>query len=244
MMRNMTAYIEKLSRYIGKRLSDKRIKKGMTLSDMANQMGVSLQLASAYESGQSEINAACLYTLAQSMDVNFNYFFDGFKPSPQCIDSAPNDIIQRNRSSTLNVLLIEDDDACVLLTRKAFKTYPRDINIHVIHDGVRALEFLLNPTVHVPFVCPDIILLDLRLPKTNGFSILRDLKQNDSLSHIPVIVLSNTINEKDIITCYHEQASGFIGKPFDFDVFERNIHILAQYWAQTVVLPSSMINDT
>lgn len=114
------------------------------------------------------------------------------------------------------------------------------INLHTITDGTRVLDFLKDTatSASAPFSRPDIILLDLKLPKIEGIALLHDIKHDDDLSDIPIIILSSSIDVKDMITCYQEQASGFMCKPFDFETFEKNIGILTTYWGQTVVLPN------
>jgi two-component system response regulator len=171
------------------------------------------------------------------MDVDINYFFKGLKDLARRVAPTPNNITQQDRSRALNVLLIEDNDACIYLTRRAFQSSSHAVTLNVMHDYEGLISFLRKQTPSLPFPHPDIIILDLNLPKVDGISILREIKQDDALSDIPVIILSNNTKDKDMITCYQEQASGYMYKPFDVDVFETNIHILVQYWSQTVVLP-------
>ncbi len=236
----MQIYTKELNRYVGKRLQLKRKKMGLSLAGIANLIGVSLQQVQKYESGQSAISTSRLYQLATILDVDFDYFFKEFKAFKRRTGHTPDMIIQQDRSCPLNVLLIEDDEPCVLLTRKAFEASPLDINLHAIYDSTHVLEFLRNTITitSAPFSRPDIILLNLDLPKIDGFSILHEIKHDDALSDIPVIILSGSTRTEDMIACYQEYASGYMCKPLDFELFGKNIEILAQYWGQTVVLPN------
>jgi CheY-like chemotaxis protein len=234
----MNTHTEQISRYIGKRLREKRHTVELSLIALADQIGILFKHIHNYESGRSKISASQLYQCAQIMDVDIDYFFKGLKTFKKSIASTSDRIIQQDRSCDLNVLLIEDDDACVYLTRKAFEACSRKVTLNVISDYDCVFSFLRTQTSSRPFVRPDIIILDLNLPKMDGISILREIKQDMDLADIPVIILTNNINAKDMIRCYQEHASGYMCKPFDFDVLESNIDILAQYWAQTVVLPN------
>jgi CheY-like chemotaxis protein len=234
----MNEHTEKINSYIGKCLREKRHTIGVSLITLADQIGVSFQQIHNYESGRSKISAAHLYQCAQTMEVDIDYFFKGLKTLKKCVQSTSDRIIQQDRSYDLNVLLIEDDDACVYLTRKAFESYSREVSLNVMSDYDSVFLFLRTQTPSLPFSRPDIIILDLNLPKVDGISILREIKHDKDLADIPVIILTNNTNAKDMITCYQEHASGYMCKPFDFDVFQTNINILAQYWAQTVVLPN------
>ena len=234
----MNTHTEQISSYIGKRLREKRHTIGIKLITLADQIGISFKHIHNYESGRSKISASQLYQCALIMDVDIDYFFKGLKTFKKSIASTSDRIIQQDRSCDLNVLLIEDDDACVYLTRKAFEAYSREVTLNVISDYDRVFSFLRTQTSSLPFARPDIILLDLNLPKMDGISILREIKRDAGLSDIPVIILTNNTHAKDMIRCYQEHASGYMCKPFDFGVLEANIDILTQYWAQTVVLPN------
>jgi DNA-binding response OmpR family regulator len=101
-----------------------------------------------------------------------------------------------------------------------------------------ALDFLRNKTTSVDFPRPDVILLDLNIPKRDGATVLREIKRDRDISDIPVIIMTNSINFQEMISCYKSFAAGYICKPFDFDIFQNCIDSFARYWAQSVVLPS------
>lgn len=233
----MNEQTNEISHYIAKRLREKRQEIKLNPIAMADQSGISVMQLNNYESGQAMISEAHLYQCAHAMDVDINYFFKGLKNLTRRIPSTQDNAMQKGQACALNVLLIEDNDACIYLTRRAFESSSHAVTLNVMSDYECLFSFLRKQTPSLPFPRPDIIILDLNLPKVDGLSILREIKQEDSLSDIPIIILSNNTNDKNILTCYQEQASGYMFKPFDYDVLETNIDILAHYWAHTVVLP-------
>ena len=230
---------KELNRYVGNCLAKKRKEAGRSLVEIANLIGVSFQQVQKYEAGHSEISSARLYQIATLFNVDYDAFFKGFKTFTKRLSSTPGTIIQQDRVTPLNVVLVDDDATYVHLTRKAFETYPLSVNLHTVHEGADVRSFLRNAATIAPFSRPDIIILALNLPTIDGISIVREIKQDDALSDIPVIILATrACTHGDMLTCYQEQVSGFISKAVDFDVFEKSIALLAQYWGQTVVLPN------
>jgi CheY-like chemotaxis protein/DNA-binding XRE family transcriptional regulator len=224
--------------YIGKRLREKRQKLSLTLTDLAEKLGVSHQQIQKYEQAQSRIAAITLYQLGEILGVEPSYFFQGFSAFKKKTERLTGDVIVPDRESTLNILLVEDDAADELLTRRAFSECSVNVNMFTVHDGVAALDFLRNKCTSVDFPRPDIILLDLNIPKRDGATVLREIKRDRDISDIPVIIMTNSINFQEMISCYKAFAAGYICKPFDFDIFQNSIESLARYWAQSVVLPN------
>lgn len=232
----MKRYIHQANCSIGKRLQDKRQSFGLSLIDLAERVGVPFHHILNVESGKSVISAGDLFVCAHLLDVDLDYFFkdlvslkkptfiDGGRPAP-------------DQAAHLHVLLIEDDEASILLTQKAFNACTHHITLTVMRDGEGLFPYLHKATTSHPFLRPDIILLDLNLPKTNGLSILKRIKNTPTYADIPVVILTGMINPKDKCECYKAHASGYITKPLDFSVFQANIDIFAEYWAHTVVLP-------
>eukprot|EP01035_Chromulina_nebulosa_P026080 gene26080-34099_t len=230
--------VEELRRYVGKRLREKRNKLGLSLAELGAGLNIAPQQLQKYECAESTVSANRLYQIGCLFGVNIDYFFNGFNAILQNATRVPQAIIQPDRTVHLKVLLIEDNDSDAYLTRKAFEVCPVKIDILVMHNHRDVFRFLQGQKTDVVFPQPDLILLDLNLPKMDGLSILRKIKQDSMLSHIPVVILSHSISLKDMVTCYKNYASGFIAKSFDFDVFREKLNLLARYWAQTVVLPS------
>jgi CheY-like chemotaxis protein/DNA-binding XRE family transcriptional regulator len=224
--------------YIGRRLREKRQKLNLTLTDLAEKLGVSHQQIQKYEQAQSRVAAITLYHLGEILGVDTSYFFQGYSAFMKKHERLTGDVIVPDRESTLNILLVEDDAADELLTRRAFNECSVNVNLFTVHDGVAALDFLRNKSTSVDFPRPDVVLLDLNIPKRDGATVLREIKRDRDISDIPVIIMTNSINFQEMISCYKAYAAGYICKPFDFDIFQSSIDALARYWAQSVVLPS------
>jgi two-component system, chemotaxis family, response regulator Rcp1 len=177
-----------------------------------------------------------LYQIASILKVDFNYFFEGFPHSTPSTESNSQTIIRTDPEKPLKVLLIDDNEEDTYLTKKAFDASSIPVTLSSMNDGTESLRFLRNQTTHQSR--PDVILLNLHLPKVHGLTILHELKQDDTLSDIPVIILSGSTNKNDISTCYQKYASGYMCKLFDFNLFKTNVQNFTRYWAQTVVLPN------
>ncbi|MHA1558663.1 MAG: response regulator [Alphaproteobacteria bacterium] len=227
-----------LDLHVGKKLREKRQKLGLTLTYVAEKLSLSHQQIQKYEQAQSRISAAILYNIGGLYGVPMHYFFEGFNDS---VTEMPykSGIIEQNRSKILNILLVEDDPADELLIRQACDEIKDRVNIFCVHDGLQSIEFLRYKTMNVNFPRPDIILLDLNIPKKDGYETLRDIKRDREIQDIPVIVLTNSINIKDMIRMYQNYAAGYINKSFDFDVFLKTFRILVDYWSWAVVLPGT-----
>ena len=224
--------------YVGKSLAERRKQCGLTLTDVAKKIGLSFQNVQKYENARTQISAYYLYQIAYVLGVEPAYFFKGFSAFQTKDLTIQPDAIFPDRSSPLNVLLIEDDEGDAYLTRRACELSGIDVNVLVMHDSIDVFAFLRNQMTALQFPRPDLILLDLNLPKQNGVSILRELKRDSALSDIPVVVLTNSISSADMITCYKQHAAGFICKPFNFNEFASKIDVLLHYWSQAVVLPN------
>lgn len=136
------------------------------------------------------------------------------------------------------ILLIEDNPADILLTIEAFKECKQQHNIVAIKDGTEAMEYLGNPANRKP----DLILLDLNLPKKDGRELLAEMKSDKFLRMIPVIILSTSRSEKDILTSYELRANCYICKPLELDNFIEVVMSLEQFWLNTVRLPDHKKN--
>jgi two-component system response regulator len=143
-----------------------------------------------------------------------------------------------DKDSVFEVFLIEDNQADILLLQEALEEIELNINLHVVHDGEEAISFLQQVEPYRGAVRPDLILLDLNLPKKNGFSVLEEIKQDAKLEQIPVIVLTTSQAQEDIDRCYRLCANCFITKPTDLEEFMEMVKSIGQYWLNTVKLPS------
>lgn len=138
----------------------------------------------------------------------------------------------------IDILLIEDNPGDVELTKEALLDSGRINNLlNIIMDGEEALDYLFKRGLHTSATTPDIILLDLNLPKVDGREILREIKQESDLSRIPVIILSSSEAASDIQETYDLHANCFVTKPVNLDEFLRVVQMIEHFWIEIVTLP-------
>lgn len=137
----------------------------------------------------------------------------------------------------INILLIEDNEGDILLTKEALLEGDILKELHVVKDGWEALLYLEKKEKYSSAITPDLILLDINLPKLNGFEVLKKIKSNSNINHIPVIILSTSSSSNDINQCYKNQANCYISKPVDADDFSKLISLIEKFWFATVKLP-------
>jgi CheY-like chemotaxis protein len=143
----------------------------------------------------------------------------------------------RRLGRPIEILLVEDNPADVRLTREALTEGKVRNNLHVAADGVAALEILRRQGPHAGAPRPDLILLDLNLPKKNGREILAEIKQDVSLRQIPVVVLTTSEDEEDILHSYQLHANCYITKPVGLEQFLTVIRQIDSFWLEVVKLP-------
>jgi two-component system, chemotaxis family, response regulator Rcp1 len=137
----------------------------------------------------------------------------------------------------IQVLLVEDSPGDVRLTREAFHDANREILMHVASDGMEAMAFLRREGVHSGAPRPDLILLDLNLPKMDGREVLARIKEDEGLKSIPTIILTTSDAEADIVKSYELQANSYISKPVELDAFEELVKSINDYWLVKAKLP-------
>lgn len=137
----------------------------------------------------------------------------------------------------IEILLVEDNPGDVRLTVEALKDSKLRNNLSVVSDGVRALAFLRRETPYTDAPRPDLILLDLNLPRKDGREVLEEIKQDDNLKRIPVVVLTTSNDEVDIIASYNRHANCYITKPVDLNRFIQIVKKIEDFWFYIVQLP-------
>lgn len=140
-------------------------------------------------------------------------------------------------SKPLEVLLVEDDEDDVLLTQEALKDSKVIVSMAVAPDGDDALKRLRRQPPFENAPVPDLILLDLNLPRVSGREVLKELKADPVLKKIPVVVLTTSAADTDILKCYDLGANCYITKPVDFEQFQRIIKVVDEFWLTIVKLP-------
>jgi CheY-like chemotaxis protein len=142
-----------------------------------------------------------------------------------------------NGGKPLDVLLVEDSPGDVRLTQEALREANRAIRLHVAVDGVEAMAFLRKEGPHADAPRPDLILLDLNLPKLDGREVLAQVKADPNLKTIPTIILTTSEAEADIVKSYQLQANCFLSKPVQLEAFESLVKSINEFWLTKAKLP-------
>ncbi|NDU71547.1 response regulator [Actinomadura sp. DSM 109109] len=138
----------------------------------------------------------------------------------------------------ITVLLVEDDPGDELMTREAFEHNKVGNTLQVVRDGAEALDFLYRRGEHAGAPRPDLVLLDLNLPKRDGREVLQEIKSDPELASIPVVVLTTSSAEEDILRSYKLHANAYVTKPVDFDQFIKAIRQIDDFFVTVVRLPT------
>lgn len=139
----------------------------------------------------------------------------------------------------IDILLVEDNEGDIFLTKKAFQKAKIFNNVHVARDGEMAMDVLLKPEQHkIPM--PDIIFLDINLPKKDGKQVLAEIKANERLRRIPVVILTSSRAEQDVIRSYNLHANSYIEKPVTLESFNSVVSAIENFWFSIVVLPQEV----
>jgi chemotaxis family two-component system response regulator Rcp1 len=167
--------------------------------------------------------------------------------SPESVDVAPATrayerglaLNSNGMDGTLEILLVEDNPADARLTREVFEGGRLSTHLNIVADGEQALAFLRREGIYEAAPRPKLVLLDLNLPRKDGREVLEELKSDRVLCRIPVIVLTTSAAESDILRSYELQANCFITKPLDLDEYFSVVRAIEDFWLSTARLPSS-----
>lgn len=141
-------------------------------------------------------------------------------------------------SSHAEILLVEDSPSDVLMTREALQSAKVLNNLHVVEDGVQAMDFLYRRGDYASAPQPDLILLDLNLPRKSGLEVLAEVKADAKLRSLPIVVLTTSKAEEDIVRAYGLHANSYVTKPVDFSSFASVIRSIEHFWFAVVTLPN------
>ncbi|AKB16629.1 MAG: response regulator [Methanosarcina thermophila] len=144
----------------------------------------------------------------------------------------------RTMSKSVEILLVEDSKGDVGLIEEVFEDAKIGNTLHIVEDGEEAIAFLRGEGQFSDAPRPDIILLDLNLPKKDGREVLEEVKSDDELKNIPVVILTTSKAEEDILKSYNLHANAYITKPVDFDQFIKVVKSIESFWLEIVKLPS------
>lgn len=142
-----------------------------------------------------------------------------------------------SKNKAITILMAEDNATDVMLTKEAL-AHAKVLNtLHVVEDGIEALDFLHRRGKHAKAPQPDLILLDLNMPRKNGQEVLAEIKATDRLKQIPVVILTTSKAEEDVVKAYGLYANCYVIKPVDFDVFADVVRSIQEFWFSVVTLP-------
>ena len=139
----------------------------------------------------------------------------------------------------VHILLVEDNEGDILLIKEAFEDAKMHLQLSVVKDGKEAINFLDRLDKYVNADMPDLILLDINLPKKNGHEVLQHIKESETLRHIPVIMLTTSSSERDINLSYNHHANCYIAKPIDVNDFLAIVTTIENFWISIVKLPTT-----
>lgn len=139
-------------------------------------------------------------------------------------------------TQSIEILLVEDNEADVDLIKETLNQSKRSIHLHVTRNGEEAMAFLKRQDIYIDAPRPNLILLDLNLPKKDGREVLRETKENPDLCQIPIVILTSSAAEEDICESYQLHANCYIIKPLDFESFGKVIQQLLDFWFSLIVL--------
>ena len=142
------------------------------------------------------------------------------------------------KGQAIEILLVEDNPGDVRLTQEVLREGNINNHLNVVDDGVKAIDFLNNKPPYLDRPCPDLILLDFNLPRKDGREVLEVIKTDNRLKRIPVVVLTTSRAQEDIVRAYDLHANCYITKPLDLDQFVRVIQLIEEFWLTIVKLPS------
>jgi chemotaxis family two-component system response regulator Rcp1 len=146
-------------------------------------------------------------------------------------------MIRTDKAKPIEILMVEDNPGDVRLAQEALKEAKMANNMHIVNDGVEAMAYLRKQEKYVKAVRPDLILLDLNLPKKDGREVLAEIKESPGLKCIPVVVLTISKDEEDIIKTYNLHANCYVTKPVDFGQFIEVVRAIKDFWFTIVKLP-------
>jgi two-component system, chemotaxis family, response regulator Rcp1 len=138
----------------------------------------------------------------------------------------------------ISVLMVEDDPDDVYLTQAALRSSRLRMNMHVVNDGVEAMKYLRRDNANTETRRPNLVLLDLNLPRMDGREVLAAIKEDPTLTDIPVVILTTSKAEEDVASSYRQHANCYISKPVDIDQFRSVVASIENFWFTVVQLPS------
>lgn len=147
-------------------------------------------------------------------------------------------MVKMSEMNLIHILLVEDNEGDIILTKEAFEDAKIINELSIVRDGKEAIDFLSKVGKYADVSTPNLILLDINLPKKNGHEVLKFIKENDDIKHIPVIMLTTSSSDKDINKSYESYANCYITKPVEVEDFLEIVSKIEDFWISIVKLPS------
>jgi two-component system, chemotaxis family, response regulator Rcp1 len=145
--------------------------------------------------------------------------------------------IMNNNSAPIRILLVEDNPGDARLAAEALKENKVSNKLYHVEDGVEAMDFLHRRNEYIDVPVPDLILLDLNMPRKDGREVLQEIKEDPELRHVPVVVLTTSAAERDLVKTYDLHANAYVIKPIDLDQFIEVVQAIENFWFLVVKLP-------
>ena len=147
--------------------------------------------------------------------------------------------MQRTQRKMVDILLVEDNQEDVFLTRQCFKQCGLEVNLNHVNNGARCLSYLRRENDYAQGSTPDLILLDLNMPVMCGQEVLEEIIKDETLRHLPVIVLTTSSAQSDILAMYRMRCSAYVVKPVNFNEFQKAVQSIVEFWFKVATLPTS-----
>ena len=225
--------------YIGNKIKERRKQLKLSQQDLAKILSISYQQVQKYESGDTSTTLVRLFQIASALNATTEFFLEGAPSDEDIGEKIKSETISRARGRALEILLVEDNSGDQLLFRKAIEMCAEEVSVNVISDSEKVSDYLSNTKSKYGQETPDLVLLDLSMPKVSGMDILKQIKKNQAISHIPVIIVTNSVRTTDMEQCYKLGAAGFVLKSTDFDAYVKMISLFVEYWSKVIILPNS-----
>lgn len=233
----MTHQQPSIEQFVGNKIRERRKLLKLNQTELATMLGISYQQVQKYESGATTLTLGRLMHIAQILNVPPQFFYEGAPMPNAAVEVQQSEVISKTRKRPLQVLLVEDNTSDEILFKDAVERSGILSEIYCMQYPDRVMDFLQNHESKYGRQRPDIIVLDINLPKMDGMALLKQLKTAPDVADIPVLMLTNSIRVQEMRECYKLQAAGFIQKSMDFEEFCEDISSAIKYWAKTVILP-------
>jgi len=224
--------------YVGQRIKERRKLLKLNQAQLAQMMGFSYQQMQKYESGSSQISVSRMLQFSRVLNVPATYFYDGARIEDSIGKEIGSDIMQRTRTKPLNILLVENNSGDIMQFRRVLSTCCEQVDVYVINECDRVMDFLNHHSSKYGQEKPDIIILETMLSRTGGLQLVKTIRKMPTLSSIPIVVFTNSISKKEMLESYMCGVAGFIQKNTDIQEYISTVDIMIRYWSKAVILPN------